>query len=110
MWSDAYAQIPGAGGAAGGSPMIGTLLNALPIVAMLAIFYFLIIRPQQTKQKQMELMLKAIKKGDRVLTTGGILGTVVGVDDTKAVLKIADDVKVEFTKSAIVQVLQGEAH
>ena len=110
MWSDAYAQIPGAGGAAGANPMIGTLLNALPIVAMLAIFYFLIIRPQQTKQKQMELMLKAIKKGDRVLTTGGILGTVVGVDDTKAVLKIADDVKVEFTKSAIVQVLQGEAH
>jgi preprotein translocase subunit YajC len=108
MWSDAYAQVPGVGGVAGANPMVGTLLNALPIVAMLAIFYFLIIRPQQTKQKQMETMLKAIKKGDRVLTTGGILGTVVGVDDTKAVLKIADDVKVEFTKSAIVQVLQGE--
>jgi preprotein translocase subunit YajC len=110
MWSDAYAQTAGAAGAAGANPMIGTMLNALPIVAMLAIFYFLIIRPQQSKQKQMDLMLKALKKGDRVLTSGGILGTVVGVDEGKAVLKIADDVKVEFTKSAIVQVLQGEAH
>ena len=109
MWSDAYAQAAGPAGAAAGNPMIGTLLNALPIVAMLGIFYFLIIRPQQQKQKQMDLMLKAIKKGDRVLTSGGILGTVVRVDDAKAVLSIADDVKVEFTKSAIVQVLPGEA-
>ena len=109
MWSDAYAQTAGPAGAAAANPMIGTMLNALPIVAMLAIFYFLIIRPQQSKQKQMDLMLKALKKGDRVLTSGGILGTVVGVDEGKAVLKIADDVKVEFTKSAIVQVLQGEA-
>ena len=54
-------------------------------------------------------MLKELKKGDRVLTSGGIFGTVIGVDDVKAVLKIADDVKVEFSKSAIVQVLATEA-
>jgi preprotein translocase subunit YajC len=53
----------------------------------------------------MDAMLKSVKKGDRVLTNGGIYGTVVGVDDTKAVLRIADDVKVEFSKTAIVQVL-----
>jgi preprotein translocase subunit YajC len=85
--------------------MIGTILNALPIVAMLVIFYFLLIRPQQQRQKHMDAMLKSVKKGDRVLTNGGIYGTVVGVDDTKAVLRIADDVKVEFSKTAIVQVL-----
>jgi preprotein translocase subunit YajC len=54
-------------------------------------------------------MLKALKKGDRVVTTGGIIGTVVGVDEAKAVLRIADDVKVEFTKSAVVQVLVENA-
>jgi preprotein translocase subunit YajC len=54
-------------------------------------------------------MLKELKKGDRVLTTGGIIGIVVGLDDSKAVLRIAEEVKVEFTKSAIVQVLAGEA-
>lgn len=102
MVTDAFAQ---AGAAAPANPMIGTLLNAVPILAMLLIFYFLLIRPQQQRQKQTETMLKALKKGDRVLTNGGIYGTVVGVDDSKAVLKIADDVKVEFSKSAIVQVV-----
>lgn len=103
MWSDAFAQAPG--GAAAGNPMIATILNAVPFVAMLAIFYFLIIRPQQTRQKQMDLMLKNLKKGDRVLTSGGLYGTVVGVDEGKVVLKIADEVKAEFAKSAVSQVV-----
>jgi preprotein translocase subunit YajC len=67
--------------------------------------YLLLIRPQQQRQKQTDLMLKALKKGDRVVTSGGIMGTVIGVDDAKVVVRIADEVKVEFTKSAIVQVL-----
>jgi preprotein translocase subunit YajC len=100
--TDAFAQ---AAGDAPANPMIGTILNALPIVAMLVIFYFLLIRPQQQRQKQLDTMLKGLKKGDRVLTNGGIYGTVVGVDDPKVVVKIADDVKVEFAKSAIVQVV-----
>ena len=54
-------------------------------------------------------MLKSLKKGDRVVTSGGILGTVVGVDEGKVVLRIADDVKVEFTKPSITQVLQESA-
>jgi preprotein translocase subunit YajC len=108
MWTDAFAQAPG-GGADPGNPMIGTILNAVPFVAMLAIFYFLIIRPQQQKQKAMETMLKALKKGDRVLTTGGLYGVVVGIDEGKVVLRIAEDVKAEFTRSAVVQVIGGEA-
>jgi preprotein translocase subunit YajC len=53
----------------------------------------------------MEKMLKALKKGDRVLTSGGIYGVVVGVDDAKTVVRIAEDIKVEFAKNAIVQVI-----
>src|SRR5258708_4361717 len=105
MWSDAFAQTPGAA-AAPGNPAIAMLIQFGPIVIIFVIMYLLLIRPQQQRQKQLDTMLKAVKKGDRVVTSGGILGTVVGVDDAKAVLKIADDVKVEFTKSSIVQVLE----
>jgi preprotein translocase subunit YajC len=100
---DAFAQ--GGAAAPAANPGVSMLVQFLPIIAIMVIMYFLIIRPQQQKQRQLDTMLKALKKGDRVLTSGGILGTVVGIDDAKAVLKIADDTKVEFMKSAIVQVL-----
>ena len=107
MWSNAFAQ---AGAPATASnPMIAQLLQMLPIGVMFLIMYLLLIRPQQQRQKKLDQMLKELKKGDRVLTTGGIIGTVVGIDDGKAVLKIADDVKVEFSKASITQVLLAEA-
>ena len=105
MWTDALAQ---AGSGAPADPKIGLLLQILQFLPLFVILYLLLIRPQQQQKKKLETMLKAVKKGDRVLTSGGIIGTVIGVDDAKAVLKIADDVKVEFSKSAIVQVM-GEA-
>jgi len=78
------------------------------MVAILAItvgiFYFMIIRPQQKRQKETEAMLSSIRKGDRVLTTGGIFGTVVGTKDDVVVLKVSDDVKMEFSRASIVQV------
>jgi preprotein translocase subunit YajC len=104
MWSDAFAQAPG-GAAAPANPTIAFLIQFGPILVIFAIMYLLLIRPQQQQQKKLAQMLSAVKKGDRVVTSGGIIGTIVGVDDTKAVLKISDDVKVEFTKSSIVQVL-----
>jgi preprotein translocase subunit YajC len=107
MSMDAFAQAAGA--AAPQNPMIGTLLMLLQFVPIFLIIYLLILRPQQQRQKQAEKMLKELKKGDRVLTSGGIYGTVIGIDDVKAVLKIADDIKVEFAKSAIVQVVPTEA-
>jgi preprotein translocase subunit YajC len=107
MWRDAFAQAPG--GQAGADPLISNLLQFMPLILMFAIIYFLMIRPQQENQRKLKEMVKALKKGDRVLTSGGIYGTVLGVDDVKAVLKIADDTKVEFAKSAIVQVLVEEA-
>ena len=78
------------------------MLQFLPLFVIL---YFLLIRPQQQQQKKLERMRKELKKGDRVLTTGGIIGTVVGLDDGKAVLRGADEVKLEFARSAIVQIM-----
>lgn len=106
MWSDAWAQ--------GGSPQsvdptIGMLVQFGPILLIFVIMYFLLIRPQQQQHKKTQAMLKALKKGDRVVTSGGILGTVVGVDDAKVVLKVSDDVKLEFLKSAVVQVVVEKA-
>lgn len=111
MWTDAHAQ---AAAAPAGDPMIGTLLNAVPFVAMIAIFYFLIIRPQQQRQKQLDAMLKNLKGGDRVLTTGGMYGTVVDVDGARVVLRVGGDskggdVRVEFAKSAVTQVVKPGA-
>ena len=106
MWTDAFAQ---AGGGSPPDPKISLLLQLLQFVPLFLILYLLLIRPQQQQRKKLNEMLKALKKGDRVLTTGGIIGTVIGVDEAKAVLKIADDVKVEFSKSSIVQVLAAEA-
>jgi preprotein translocase subunit YajC len=88
---------PAGEGGGGGSPYGSLLMIALIFV----IFYFLLIRPQQKKQKQHQNMLEAIKKGDRVVTSGGMYGTVVGVKENMVVLRIADEVKVEIAKSAI---------
>ena len=80
----------------------GSLLtNLVPFVLMFAIFYFLLIAPQRKKAKAHTAMLQALKAGDRVVTNGGIYGTVVGVDDQKVQLRVADQVKIEIAKHAI---------
>lgn len=107
MWSDAFAQAAGGSGQEG-NPTIGLLLTLLQFLPIFLILYFLLIRPQQQQKKKLEEMVKALKKGDRVLTNGGMFGTVVGLDGEKAVLKIAENTKVEFTKSSIVQVVSSE--
>ncbi len=106
MWTDAWAQA--AGGAAPNST-VTILLTMLQFLPIFLIIYFLIIRPQQKRQKTLEKMLAALTKGDKVLTNGGIYGSVVGVDGPKVVLRIADDIKVEFAKSSIVQVIAEDA-
>ena len=107
MWTDALAQ---AGAAqAPPNPAVSMALQLLQFVPIFLILYLLLIRPQQQRQKALEKTLKELKKGDRVLTSGGIFGTVVGVDDAKVVLRIADELKVEFAKTAVVQVVGSEA-
>ena len=84
------------------------LIQMLPIVAILVIFYFLLIRPKQREQKKHQQMLTQLNKGDRVLTSGGIFGSVVGVKDDQVVIKIAENVKIELLKSAVVRRLEGD--
>jgi preprotein translocase subunit YajC len=105
MWSsDAWAQAAGAAAPAQ-NPALSIGLQLLQFAPIFLILYFLLIRPQQQRQKQMESMLKTLKKGDKVLTNGGIYGTVVGVEDAKVVLRVSEDVKLEFSKASVVQVL-----
>jgi len=73
----------------------------LPFVLMFAVFYFLLIRPQQKKQKQRNLMLSQLKKGDKVTTIGGLHGTIVELTDDKVVLKVNDVTKLTFDRSAV---------
>jgi preprotein translocase subunit YajC len=77
------------------------LMTFLPFVAIIAIFYFLIIRPQNKKQKETQKMLSALKKGDRVVTIGGIHGTIQSVKEQSVIVKVDDSVKIEFSRSAI---------
>jgi preprotein translocase subunit YajC len=71
------------------------------MIGMFAIMYFLIIRPQQKQRRERETLLQALKKGDRVVTTGGLFGTVVGLSEQTVTLKVADQVKLDFERSAI---------
>jgi preprotein translocase subunit YajC len=98
------AQCAPQGEEGGGSPLSGLWMIALIFV----IFYFLLIRPQQKKQKQHQNMLESVKKGDRVVTSGGLYGTVVGVKNGVIVLKIADEVKVEIAKGSIANIMSKE--
>jgi preprotein translocase subunit YajC len=75
--------------------------SLVPLVIMLGIFYFLLIAPMRKRQKQQEQMIANLKNGDRVVTAGGIYGTIVGIKDDRLTLRIADQVKVEVTKSSI---------
>lgn len=102
--SVASAQSPGAPPAGpGGTPM--WMGNLFLIVSFMLIFYFLLLRPQQKRQKQAQKMLESLKRGDRVITTGGIHGTILNVKDDVVTIKIDDNVKVDVSKSAVTAVV-----
>jgi len=75
--------------------------SLLPFVLIILVFYFLILRPQQRKQKEREKLLSGVQKGDKVITSGGIHGTVEGIEDNTILVKISDNVKVKMEKGAI---------
>jgi len=89
---------------AGGSGF-AAVANFLPIVAIGLVFYFLVIAPANKQRKQQQEMLSTLKKGDRVLTSGGIYGTIQGVEPDVVYLKIAENVKVKVSRSAITSVV-----
>jgi preprotein translocase subunit YajC len=95
------------GGAARAPGMFDPTLM-LVIFGTFAIFYFVLIRPQQKKQKELQKTIAALGKGDRIMTNGGIFGTVVGIKDNVLVLKIAENVKIEILKSAVSSVVGKE--
>jgi len=94
----AYAQAA-AGGAAGG------LIGFVPILLIFAIMYFLMIRPQQKKMKEHKAMVEALRRGDQVLTAGGMIGKVVKVNEAEVEVELAPNVKVRVIKNTIAQVM-----
>jgi preprotein translocase subunit YajC len=94
---------PQGGGAAPAGGM-EQIVSFAPFILIIAIFYFLIIRPQNKKQKETQKMLSALKKGDRVVTVGGVHGTISSVKENSVVLKVDDNVKIEFSRSAVATV------
>jgi len=99
---NAIALLQSGGGAA-------AVANFLPIVAIGLVFYFLVIAPANKQRKKQAEMLSTLKKGDRVLTTGGIYGTIQGVEPDAVTLKIAENVKVKVARSAISGLVSGES-
>ena len=92
---------PGGPGAAGGA---SAFMNIVPLIFMFAIFYFLLIRPQQKKAKEHKALLESLKKGDKVVTAGGLHGKVTALDDKIVTLEIANGVNVKFNKGFIANV------
>jgi preprotein translocase subunit YajC len=89
------------GGAEGAGGSAGFLTSLIPFAAIIAIFYFLIIRPQNKKQKETQKMLAALKKGDKVVTIGGIHGVIQNVKEGSVIVKVDENTKLEFSRSAI---------
>ena len=93
-------------GGAGGSGVGGLGQMMMPMLIIFGIFYFMLIRPQQRKEKERKQMIADIKSGARVMFSGGILGTVTNVKDGTFVIKIAEGVKVEVARGAVSRVLE----
>jgi preprotein translocase subunit YajC len=93
----AYAGALGDGGFGGA----GGYQALIPLLLMFAVFYFILIRPQQKKQKSQREMLQNLKTGDQVITSGGLYGTIVAIDEQKITLRIAENVKVEVGRSFV---------
>jgi preprotein translocase subunit YajC len=83
------------------APAGGGLITFLPLIVIMVIFYVMLILPAQRRQKKTNQMLSALKNGDKVLTSGGIYGTIVGLEGEAVQLRIADQVKVKISRSAI---------
>lgn len=97
MFNIAYAMAPG-GGAEGGS---GAFAGFIPLILMFVIFYFLLIRPQQKRTKEHRQMITNLKKGDRIITSGGLHGKITGLDENTMTVEIADKVRVKVARSNV---------
>jgi preprotein translocase subunit YajC len=80
----------------------------IPLILIFAVFYFILIRPQQKRQKEQRQLLQNLKKGDKVITTGGLQGTIVNLSDTVVTVEIADKVKVKVGRSYVAGLIKSE--
>lgn len=101
-----FLQAGTASSASSSGSMLGTLF---PLLLIFVIFYFFLIRPQNKKQKETEKMLNALKKGDKVITIGGIHGTISSVKEKTVIVKVDDNCKLEFNRTAISTVELSDA-
>lgn len=97
MFDIAYAMGQGGAGGEGAAGFTGFI----PLILMFVIFYFLLIRPQQKRTKEHRQMISTLKKGDRIITSGGIHGRITGMDDTTLTVEIADKVRVKVARSNV---------
>ena len=98
----------GSGGASGAGGQGGGFGAFIPLILMFAIFYFLLIRPQQKKAKQHKEMVNTLKKGDRVVSSGGLHGVVTGMTDTVVTMEIAPKIRVKVSRGSIAGVGRSE--
>ena len=92
-----------AGGEAGGA---GGFASFIPLILMFVIFYFLLIRPQQKKSKEHREMVNTLRKGDRIVTNGGLHGRITGVSDTTLTVEIAEKVRVKVNRGSVAALAQ----
>ncbi len=93
-----------AGGQGGGSDI---LMSILPLVLIFVVFYFLLIRPQQKKQKALKEMLSGVKRGDDIVTTSGMIGRVIKIDrDNNLLVEVAPNVRIKFMRSAVAEIVR----
>jgi len=98
-----------AGAAGGGLPeSVSPYMSLLPWVVIFAIFYFVMIMPQMKRQKKHKAFLEGLKKGDKVVTTGGMIGTIDAINDKIITLKIADNCKVKIVRDSVTGAYGGE--
>ncbi len=92
--------------AEGGEAASGSPLQFMPIILMVAIFYFVMIRPQRRREKERKAMISAVKTGERVLLTSGIIGEIASVKEKTLLVQIAEKTKIEVLKSAVSQIIE----
>jgi len=106
MFNDLAYAMGGLPGMGGGSQGLGSFL---PLILMFVVFYFLLIWPQQKKSKAHRALLSNLKKGDEVVTSAGIYGTITGITDTVVTLEVAEKVRLKVSRSSIAGVVKGQA-
>lgn len=97
----AYAMASGGSGAAGSTGGFGAITSFLPFILIFAVFYFLIIMPQRKRDQEHKKMLESLKRGDKVITSGGIYGKVVDIKENKMTIEVSKGVEIDILKSAI---------